>query len=114
MRYFQTVKTEEMERCVQMTRDVLVDMQPGFRLLTDLTGLVAMEPACAVYVEEIMELCDEKHVGEVVRVIPDPTKDIGFTIMSRFHYSPTVELRTCDNLADAMQSLRLDVPGPGR
>ena len=52
-----------------------------------------------------MKLCNAKQIGTVVRVIPDPTKDIGFNIMSRFHYSPEVKLRIYDNLAEAVKSL---------
>ena len=106
--YSQQVRAEEMKGSMQSIKDALADLRPGFRLLTNITDLESMEIACATHIEETMELCDEKQVGEVVRVIPDPKKDIGFNIMSRFHYGPNVKLRTYDNLAEALQSLRLD------
>jgi hypothetical protein len=99
------VETEQMKCCVQELKEVLPDMNPGFRLLTNLTDLEEMEASCAVYVEEIMGLCNGKKISEVVRVIPDPTKDIGFNIMCQFHYSKDVQMRTYENLADAMESL---------
>ncbi len=61
---------------------------------------------CAEYIIETMKACNDKQIGTVVRVIPDPTKDIGFDIMSRFHYSPEVKLRIYENLEDAVKSLR--------
>jgi hypothetical protein len=38
-------------------------------------------------------------------VIPDPRKDIGFTILSQFHYGPEIRTVTFETLADAVQSL---------
>ena len=40
-------------------------------------------------------------VAEVVRVIPDPQKDIGLNILSVFHYSRRVRIVTCESLAEA-------------
>ena len=103
--YSQQVGAEDMQRCVQQIKAALAEMKPGFRLLNNMSNLEVMAPACAVHVVEIMKLCNDKQIGTVVRVIPDPTKDIGFNIMSRFHYSPEVKLRIYDNLADAVKSL---------
>ena len=52
-----------------------------------------------------MDLLVEKQVGTVVRVVPDPRKDIGLNILSRFHYGPEVRLITCEALAAALQWL---------
>jgi hypothetical protein len=41
----------------------------------------------------------------VVRVIPDPQKDIGMQIMSLFHYDRRVRIVTCESLAEAMKVL---------
>ena len=38
-------------------------------------------------------------------VVPDPQKDIGYKLLSLFHYDPEVKPRTYDNLADAIKSL---------
>ena len=103
--YSQKVDVEDMKRCVQEIKAALAKMQPDFRLLNDLSNLEAMEMGCAEHIVETMKLCNEKQIGTVVRVIPDPTKDIGFNIMSRFHYSPEVKLRIYDTLADAEKSL---------
>ena len=87
LNYSQQVGVDDMKRCVQEIRAALVEMRPGFRLLNNLSTLDAMETGCAEHIIEIMKACNDKQIGTVVRVIPDPTKDIGFNIMSRFHYS---------------------------
>lgn len=103
--YSQRVEVEDMEQGVQEIRAALELMKPGFRLFNDLTTLNSMDPRCSEQVIEIMKACNDKKIGTVVRVIPDPTKDIGFNIMSRFHYSPEVKLRIYETLEDAVRSL---------
>jgi hypothetical protein len=103
--YSPHVDVEDMKRAVQQVTQALLDMQPGFCLLNDLSNLELMEPGCAPYIMEIMELCSARQIDTVVRVIPDPKKDIGFNIMSRFHYRPTVKLRIYENRQDAVESL---------
>ena len=83
----------------------LTTVRPGFRLLTDLSGLIEMEYACATGVEAMMDLVRKKGVTEVVRVVPDPHKDIGFKVMSFFHYGRAVPVLTCDTLAEALEKL---------
>ena len=83
----------------------LTTVRPGFRLLTDLSGLIEMEYACATEVEAMMDLVRKKGVAEVVRVVPDPHKDIGFKVMSFFHYGRAVPVLTCDTLAEALEKL---------
>jgi len=84
---------------------VLAAIQPGFRLLTDLSGLDAMEYSCAPEIEATMDLLREKGVTQVVRVVPDPHKDIGFTVMSFFHHNPDTTVLTCETRAEALQKL---------
>ena len=103
--YSQHVDVEDMKRGVQQIKSALVEMRPGFRLLNNLSALETMEPGCSEQIVEIMKLCNDNGISSAVRVIPDPKKDIGFNIMSRFHYSPSVQLRIYDNLVDAVKSL---------
>jgi hypothetical protein len=103
--YSHDVGVEEVQQCLGTIRDLLQKMQPGFVLLTDMSSLDSMDTACAPYVAEIMDLCNARGVKAVVRVIPDPRKDIGFLLLSRFHYNPEVEVKTFDNLAAAIESL---------
>ena len=42
----------------------------------------------------------------VIRVLPaEARNDIGFAIMSRFHYGPDVRIVMCDNLEEARSHL---------
>ena len=105
MGFAQHVGCEEMNSCLAKVRDMLVDIKPGFRLLTDLSSLESMAPSCATGLGEMMNLCNAKGISSALRVVPDPRKDIGFTLMSQFHYGKQVEVTTYETLADAIQSL---------
>ena len=99
------VSVDEMRECAEELRALIKDVRPGFRLLTDLTGLESMDPTGASYIAVTMDLVAAKQVGLIVRVIPDPRKDIGLNILSYFHYRSQVQTATYQNLNDALQSL---------
>jgi hypothetical protein len=84
---------------------MLLDINPGFRLLTDLTSLECMDAGCSTDLGEMMSLCDAKGISAVLTVVPHPKKDIGFALMEPFHYGKDVEMTTHETLADAIQSL---------
>jgi anti-anti-sigma regulatory factor len=105
IRYRGRVIAAAVERCAEEVRATLVKMQSGFRLLADFTELESMDVTCVPHIEKIMDLCDEKGVSAVVRIIPDPKRDIGLQIMSYFHYSGDVKIITCKNLHDATKIL---------
>ena len=99
------VDSDKMRRCAEEIRVTASKMRPGFRVLADLTGLESMDPAGAPCIGSVMDLCVTKQVEHVVRVIPDPRKDIGLNILSYFHYGSKMRVTICDNLADAMLRL---------
>lgn len=99
------VTKEEVKTAAQEVREIVKDMEPGFRVLTDFRWLESMDPAAASHVAEMMDALTEKQVGSVTRVVPDPRKDIGFNILSQFHYDPKIPINTFETLADALQSL---------
>ena len=105
VRYSGRVGPDDAQRYLQEARTTLSDLQPGFRLLVDLTDLESMDVACAPYIRQIMDLLNEKGIANVVRVIPDPTLDIGLQIMSLFHYGQNVSIITCATLDEAMAAL---------
>jgi hypothetical protein len=70
-----------------------------------MTDLESMDYAGVPYITSVMDLCMARQVEQVIRVIPDPHKDIGLNIMSYFHYGPGVRVAVCQNLADAMRLL---------
>ena len=99
------VTAEDAKEATQKVHETLVDIAPDFRALTDLRWLESMQTEASPYVAEIMDALARKKVRSVVRVIPDPRKDIGFTILSQFHYGPEIRTVTFETLADAVQSL---------
>ena len=106
IRYSAAVRAEETEKGLEQVRNGLAKLQSGFRLLADLTELESMDVNCAPFIEKAMDLCNEKGASMVVRVIPDPHRDIGLQIMSIFHYSGDVRILTCQTLAEADELLR--------
>ena len=103
--YAQHVGPEDTKRVEEAIPPLLSDLRPGFRLLTDLSSLESMELTCMPYIKRMMDLFNKKGVEMVVRVIPDPQKDIGLNILSLFHYRRRVRIVTCQTLAEARKVL---------
>jgi hypothetical protein len=98
---------EEARSCLESLESLLADIQPGFRLFADLSGVLSMPTTAAPYIGRIMESCAEKGVELVVRLLPkEPSKDIGFAIMSHFHYTPDIRIITCATMEEAASHLR--------
>ena len=95
----------EARRGADKIRLLLKSRRSPFRLLTDLTGLESMDLACRPHIDATMDLCNHHGVEKVVRVIPDPRKDIGFNIMALFHYGRHVRTITCESREEAMAIL---------
>jgi len=100
----QRVTAEQAKLVAHEVRKLLGDVPPGFRVLADFRWLDSMDSGAARHVAEIMDALAEKQVASVTRVIPDPHKDIGFNILSQFHYGPEIQIATYETLADALQS----------
>jgi anti-anti-sigma regulatory factor len=108
IRYAGAVEPAEVESRLEGMRSNLAQLQSGFRLLVDLTELQSMEVACAPFIEKAMDLCNEKGACLIVRVIPDPHRDIGLKIMSIFHYDSDVQILNCQTLEQAEEILRTE------
>ena len=102
------VTVEEARETAQRVREVLVDAEPGFVALADFRWLDSMATGAAEFIAEIMDAFAAKKVSAVVRVVPDPHKDIGLNILSHFHYGPEIKLMTFETLADAVTSIAGD------
>jgi hypothetical protein len=105
--YIGQVRAEDIQQGWKDVQALLSTLPSGFHLLTDLERLESMELACATEIGRIMELCKEKQVGMVVRVVPDPKKDIGLNILSLFHYGRRLHAHTCETMKEAGQLLSL-------
>jgi hypothetical protein len=99
------VVPEEMKTGEERLKVLLTELKPGFRLLTDLTPLDSMDPACLAYVRRNMDQFSKRGVSQVLRVIPDPHKDIGLNILSIFHYPRKTRIATYENMKDALAAL---------
>jgi hypothetical protein len=97
---------EEARSCLENLQSLLTDIQPGFRLFADLSGVLSMPTTAAPYIGQFMESCAEKGVELVVRLLPaEPSKDVGFAIMSHFHYAPDIRIVTCATMEEAASHL---------
>jgi ABC-type transporter Mla MlaB component len=85
---------------------LLPQMRAGFSMLVDLSGIDAMDLDCVPHLAKVMDLCRAQGVALVVRVTPDPDKDIGFNILSATHYRGKVRVVTCETLAEAERALK--------
>jgi hypothetical protein len=105
--FIQHVGVEEIQRGRKDVVALLADLPAGFHVLADLGRLESMDMACAKEFGKVMELCDQHGVDLVVRMIPDPTKDIGLNILSIFHYPHKPRTVTCKTMAEAAKLLSL-------
>ena len=105
--YIETVRVGEMKRNRADVEAQVRELGPGFRLLADLSRLDLMELDCRPELGEFMELIDRSDVSLVVRVIPDPTKDIGMNILTAFHYRSRPQVITCETMTQAAHHLSL-------
>jgi len=97
------VRADELVKGREEIEILLADFPTGFRLISDLSQLDTIDPDCVPEIGLVMELCDQKGVELIIRVIPDPSKDIGLNILSLFHYPRRPRTIVCDNLADALK-----------
>ena len=100
------VNGADMQPYLAAVETALQGLRPGFFLLTDLSGLRSMDLSCVPHIQKTMNLLREHGVGRVVRIIPSPDQDIGFNLMSLFHYPRGVRTVTCENPAQAEQALK--------
>jgi hypothetical protein len=102
------VTVDEARDTARRVREVLADAEPGFVALADFRWLDSMATGAAEFIAEIMDSFAAKKVSAVVRVVPDPHKDIGLNILSHFHYGPGIKLMTFETLAEAVTSIAGD------
>jgi hypothetical protein len=84
---------------------LLNDLPSGVRVLADFGRFDSMDPNATVELGKLMELVDHKGVDVIVRVIPDPSKDVGLNIMAAFHYRKPVQSVTCATMEEAAKAL---------
>ena len=100
------IGVDETQRHEKMIAETLAAAPRGFHLLTDLSKLNSMDLRCVPYIAKTMEAARSRGITRVVRIIPDPDKDIGFNIMSLFHLPRGLQIITCENEAEADRALK--------
>jgi ABC-type transporter Mla MlaB component len=94
-----------MQACVDEVERLGSTLTTGFKVFTNLSGIKSMDPDCVAEVERMMDVCRDKGVATVVRVVPKRSRDVGFNILSHFHYTSKVHVVTCDTSAEAERAL---------
>ena len=101
-----SVDREQSSQCVELVRKLIPEVKPGFTAITDLGRLEHMDLDCAQDVGLLMDICNEAKVANVCRVIPNSEVDIGWNILSRFHYDEDhVSIKTFPSFYKAMKTL---------
>src|SRR5687768_14291501 len=85
---------------------ILPEQCQGFTILTDLTAVESWEANMQQAIKRVMDYLNQRGVSKIIRVIPDQQKDIGFNIMSIFHYSPEVQVMTVPTREEALARLK--------
>jgi anti-anti-sigma regulatory factor len=93
------------EKWLEDIESALCHAKEGFKIITDLSRVDNISEAAIEHIEHAMELCGRCGASVIARVIPEPAKDVGFNIMSIFHYSKTTRIYTCATLEEAMKKL---------
>lgn len=105
--YIQNVSLADLERGYAQMLPLLAEFPAGFRLLADLGRMESIDLACVDLIGRTMELMYEHGLELVVRVVPDPSKDIGFMIIAAFHYPSQLRIVTCQTMEEAARVLGL-------
>ena len=105
--YIGHVTAADYRRGAADVAKMLPDLAPGFRLLSDLSRVEKIDLNCVPEIGLMMELLDRHQVGSIVRVVPDEGKDIGFNIMSAFHFKTPPHAATFETIEEAAKLLAL-------
>ncbi len=96
----------QAERAIPEIQKIVPAAGKGFRVLTDLSKVKAIDLAIKPSVKKMMEFFNQRGAAEVIRVISDPMQDVGFNIMSPFHYSREVAIVTVASREEAETRLK--------
>lgn len=105
--YIGHVKAADLQRGAADLERMMADLTPGFRLLADLSQVDTMDIGCVTEIGKTMEALERHQVGLIVRVLPDEGKDIGFNIISAFHYKRQPHITTFKTMQQAAEKLSL-------
>ena len=105
-RYSGHITVVEMQAAVAQITVQLPALKAGFAILADWSQLESMGLDCVPHLTAIMDLCRVHRAGTIVRILPDPSKDIGINLLSAIHLRGQVKIITCDTLEEAERALK--------
>ncbi len=94
---------QQAEQFYLELQKIIPKLKKGCIVFVNLSLLERMDFEAKKFISKEMELLNAKGVSEVIRIIPDKSKDIGFSIMSLFHYSPKTKIHTYKSLQEAKE-----------
>ncbi len=103
--YIGRVRAEDLMRGLEDLRKLLADLPPSFRVLVDFGRLDSMDIHATTALGKLMEMSDKGGAELVVRVIPNPGKDVGVNILAAFHYRKRLPTVTCQSMEEAAKAL---------
>jgi len=105
--YIGHVRPTDLARQLPDMEALMAELPPDVHALADFSELESMDLDCMTEIGRAMELLDRSGVGLIVRVFPDPAKDIGLNIFSNFHYPNRPQIATCKTMTEASELLGL-------
>lgn len=108
VRFMGQVTTGQFDAFHRELPELLGPLREGFILISDFSDLTEMDFACWRPMASLMERMVKAGVGEVIRVLDDPVKDIGCGILSSFHYPASLPVKIFNRRAEVMERYQLD------
>ena len=99
------IDKQQVEELHAEVLQIAPQLKQGFTLLSDLSLLKEMDVKVHKAIEKSMDICNQCGVSKVIRIIPSQVGDIGFNIMSLFHYSKDVKIYTYESVEQAQKHL---------
>ena len=103
--YVDKVSPPELVRSRSELIAQLAELPADCVLLADMSQLEYMDLACAPEMGHSMDLLAQHGISLIVRVIPDPSKDIGLNILTAFHYPRPPRIINRENLLDGIRAV---------
>ncbi len=95
----------EMRAAAEEIEPLLQRLSPNFALFADFGNVTSMDLDCAPYLTKIMDMLRAHRMGMVVRILPEPTNDIGINLLSIVHYRGAIKIVTVKTLDEAERVL---------
>ncbi|MFH1441274.1 MAG: hypothetical protein ABIH18_04455 [Candidatus Omnitrophota bacterium] len=96
----------EAEQFYSQIQEIIPKLKNGCIVFTDLSLLEQMDVGAKKFISKAMDLLNKKQVSEVIRIIPDKSRDIGFNIMSIFHYSSGTKIYSYNSYQEAKEHFK--------